>query len=146
VATSSSTTTTESADPVLVAYLAFWDLYIDLGAEPPPFDPTSVTARLDELTTGAATQQLFSFFQNNATTGLVLRGDVDHSPTVVANDGAAAVVEDCLDDRLGVYRVADDTRVDSDDPNRHLYTVKLQQEGGQWRVEAVSKAPDPCTV
>lgn len=131
---------------MLVAYLAFWDLYIDLGGTPPPFDPATVTPRLETLTTGAATEQLFGFFQNNATTGLVVRGDIDHSPTVITNDGSSAVVEDCLDDRLGVYRLADDVRIDTDDPNRHLYTVRLEQTDGQWRVESVSKAAEPCTV
>lgn len=143
---SASTTTTEATDQVLVAYLAFWDLYIDLGGTPPPFDPAAVSSRLAELTTGAEIQQLFDFLQNNATTGLVLRGDLEHSPTVTSNDGTVAVVEDCMDDRLGVYRVADDVRTDTDDPNRHLYTVTLRQEGGQWRVETVSMGSEPCTV
>lgn len=143
---SASTTTTEPTDQVLVAYLAFWDLYIDLGGTPPPFDPAAVSSRLAELTTGAEIQQLFDFLQNNATTGLVLRGDLEHSPTVTSNDGTVAVVEDCMDDRLGVYRVADDVRTDTDDPNRHLYTVTLRQEGGQWRVETVSMGSEPCTV
>jgi len=145
-ASSSSTTTTEVGDPVLAAYLAFWDLYVELGGTPPPFDPAAVSPRLAELTTGAETQQLFDFLQNNATAGLVLRGDLDHSPTVISNDGTVAVVEDCLDDRLGVYRVADDARTDTDDPNRHLYTVTLRQEGGRWRVDTVSMGSEPCTV
>lgn len=131
---------------MLAAYLAFWDLYVKLGGTPPPFDPAAVSPRLAELTTGAETQQLFDFLQNNATAGLVLRGDLDHSPTVISNDGAVAVVEDCMDDRLGVYRVADDVRTDTDDPNRHLYTVTLRQDGGQWRVETVSMGSEPCTV
>jgi hypothetical protein len=140
----SSTTTEVTADPVLVAYLAFWDVYVALGGTPPPFDPAAVTDRLREVTTGAETQQLFDFLQNNAATGLVLRGDLDHSPTVVSNDGTVAVVEDCLDDRLGVYRIADDVRIDTDDPDRRLYTVTLRQDG-QWRVETVSMGAEPCT-
>lgn len=144
--TGSSTTTTETADPVLVAYLAFWDEYIALAGMPPPFDVAAVTARLAEVTTGAETQQLLDFFRNNATTGLVLRGDLDHSPVVVSNDGTTAVIEDCLDDRLGVYRVADDFRIDTDDPSRRLYTATLRQEGGRWRVETVSMGSEPCTV
>jgi hypothetical protein len=147
--TRTTTTTTpgdEPADPVLTTYLAFWDLYIELGGTPPPFDPTTVTPRLEELTTGAETEQLFDFLQSNATTGLVLRGEIDHSPQVISDDGTVAVVEDCMDDRLGVYRVADGTRVDTDDPDRHLYTVTLRQEGGRWRVETVTMGSEPCAV
>lgn len=144
--TRSSTTTTEADDPALVAYLAFWDAYVALGEMPPPFDPAAVTARLAEVTAGSETQQLLDFLRNNATTGLVLRGDLDHSPVVVSNDGTTAVIEDCLDDRLGVYRLADDVRIDTDDPSRRLYTATLRQEGGRWRVETVSMGSEPCTV
>ena len=112
----------------------------------PPFDAAVATARLDELTTGAERTQLFDFFQKNAATGLVLRGEIDHSPTVVSLDDPTAVVQDCMDDRTGVYRVADNSRVDTDDPNRHLYTATLRLVEGRWKVETVSMDPEPCTV
>lgn len=144
--TVSTTKTTTPDDAVLSAYLAFWNMYIELGGNPPPLDPESVTPRLDELTTGAEKAQLFDFLQKNAATGLVLRGEIDHSPVVESNDGTVAVVRDCLDDRTGVYRVADDTRVDTDDPARHMYVVTLRQDDGQWRVETVSREPESCTV
>ena len=145
--TSAATTTADPTnEPVLTAYLEFWDLYIELGGTPPPFDPASVTARLDQLTTGAERTQLFDFLQKNAATGLVLRGDIAHSPDIVSNDGSVAVVEDCMDDRIGVYRVADNSRSDTDDPARRLYTVALRQIDGRWKVETVTTGPEPCTV
>ena len=144
--TTGVTTTTVAGDPVIDAYLAFWDMYLELGGTPPPFNAGGVTPRLEELTTGAEKAQLFEFLQKNAATGLVLRGEIEHSPTVASNDGSVAVVRDCLDDRIGVYRVADDSRVDTDDPARRLYTVSLRQEGGKWRVETVTTGPEPCTV
>ena len=145
--TSAATTSADPTnEPVLTAYLGFWDLYIELGGTPPPFDPAGVTARLDELTTGAERTQLFDFLQKNAATGLVLRGDIAHSPDVVSNDGSVAVVEDCMDDRIGVYRVADNSRADTDDPARRLYTVALRQSDGGWKVETVRTRPEPCTV
>ncbi|MCZ2108279.1 MAG: hypothetical protein LC118_01695 [Dehalococcoidia bacterium] len=144
--TTKVSTTTVAGDPVIAAYLAFWDMYIELGGTPPPFNAGGVTPRLEELTTGAEKAQLFEFLQKNAATGLVLRGEIEHSPTVVSNDGSVAVVRDCLDDRIGVYRVADDSRVDTDDPARRLYTVSLRQDGGKWRVETVTTGPEPCTV
>jgi len=121
-------------------------MYIELGGTPPPFDASKVRPRLDELTTGAEKAQLFDFLQKNAATGVVLRGDIDHSPTVASNDNTTAVVRDCMDDRTGVYRVADNSRVDSDDPARRLYVAGLRQEGGRWRVETVTIGPEPCTV
>jgi len=145
--TSAATTSADPTnEPVLTAYLGFWDLYIELGGTPPPFDPAGVTARLDELTTGAERTQLFDFLQKNAATGLVLRGDIAHSPDVMSNDGSVAVVEDCMDDRIGVYRVADSSRTDTDDPARRLYTVALRQSDGGWKVETVTTGPEPCTV
>jgi len=144
--TTEVSTTTVAGDPVIAAYLAFWDMYVELGGTPPPFNAGGVTPRLEELTTGAEKAQLFEFLQKNAATGLVLRGEIEHSPTVVSNDGSVAVVRDCLDDRIGVYRVADNSRVDTDDPARRLYTVSLRQDGGKWRVETVTTGPEPCTV
>ena len=145
--TSAVTTAADPAnEPVLTAYLGFWDLYIALGGTPPPFDAASVTARLDELTTGPERTQLFDFLQKNAATGIVLRGDIAHSPDVVSNDGSVAVVEDCMDDRIGVYRVADNSRSDTDDPARRLYTVALRQIDGRWKVDTVTTRPEPCTV
>jgi len=147
--TSSGPATSANPSPdeaVLTAYLAFWDTYIELGGTPPPFDAAKVRPRLDEHTTGAEKAQLFDFLQKNAATGVVLRGDIDHSPKVASNDNTVAVVRDCMDDRTGVYRVADNSRVDSDDPARHLYIVGLRQEGGRWRVESVTTEPEPCTV
>lgn len=144
--TTEVSTTTVADDPVIAAYLAFWDMYIELGGTPPPFNAGVVTPRLAELTTGAEKAQLFDFLQKNAATGLVLRGDIEHSPTVVSNDGSVTVVRDCMDDRTGVYRVADNSRVDTDDPARRLYTVSLRKEGGQWRVETVTTGPEPCSV
>lgn len=147
--TTESTETSSTApaeDPVITAYLAFWDMYIELAGNPPPFDPATVRPRLDALTTGAEKAQLFDFLQKNAGLGLVLRGDIDHSPTVVSNDGSVAVVKDCMDDRTGVYQIADESRVDTDDPARHLYIVSLRMEGGDWKVETVTTEPEPCTV
>ena len=143
-------TGTTSADPTnepaLTSDRGFWDRYIELAGTPPPFYQASVTARLHELTTGAERTQLFDFLQKNAATGLVLRGDIAHSPDVVSNDGSVAVVEDCMDDRIGVYRVADNSRADTDDPSRRLYTVALRQSDGDWKVETVTTRPEPCTV
>lgn len=139
-----TTSTTIAEDPVLVAYLDFWELYVELGGAPPPFDPIAVNARLEELTTDPESAQLFNFFQRNAATGLVLRGDIGHTPTVLSNDGTTAMVDDCADDRLGVYRVADDSRVDTDDPARRTYTATLRQVDGVWRVERVDAEGTPC--
>mgnify|MGYP007071134430 CR=1 FL=1 len=146
--TSTAVTSSTSAEPdgVVAGYLAFWDLYIGLGGTPPPFDAATITTRLDELTTGAERTQLFDFLQKNAATGLVLRGDIDHAPKVASNDGTVAVVEDCMDDRTGVYRVADNSRVDTDDPARRLYTTSLRLVDDRWKVETVSTSPEPCTV
>ena len=113
-------------------------------AVPPPLPP-----RIPPLP--AAPEPLLPFRKlapliAGAATGLVLRGDIAHSPDVMSNDGSVAVVEDCMDDRIGVYRVADSSRTDTDDPARRLYTVALRQSDGGWKVETVTTRPEPCTV
>ncbi len=144
--TTGVSTTSIAPDPVTTAFLAFWDAYIQMGGTPPPFDANAARARLNALTTGAEKAQLFDYLQKNAATGLVLRGDIEHSSSVASNNGTVAIVRDCMDDRTGVYRLADNSRVDSDDPARHLYTVSLRMEGGKWRVETVSRRSAPCTA
>lgn len=138
-----------TADPsdqaVLDAYRAFWSMYVDLSASPPPFDAVAVTSRLDALTVGAEQKQLFAFLQSNAANGVVLRGDLDNSPTVESNDGTTAVIRDCMDDRLGVFR-ADGSRVDQDVPGRTVYLTQLRLVGGAWRVEQLSTKGESCAV
>jgi hypothetical protein len=142
--TLATTSTTVAEDPVVAAYLEFWELYVQLGSTPPPFDPVAVIGRLEERTTDPETTHLFDYFQRNAAAGLVMRGDIGHAPTVVSNDGTVAVVDDCADDRLGVYRVVDDSRVDTDDPSRRTYTTTLHQVDGRWLVERVDAEGTTC--
>jgi len=144
--TSESTVPPNSNEAVATAYVAFWDRYVEIGSTPPPFDPDATRSQLAEFTTGAETAQLFEFFQNNATTGVVVRGEMDHSPTVESNDGTVAVVRDCMDDRTGAFRVADGSRIDTDDPARRPYVATLRFEGGTWKVERITTEPEPCTV
>jgi len=145
---SASTTTTNSGAPDAAAlrdYLAFWDMYIELGGTPPPFDLAKIRPRLDELTTGAETAQLLDFLQTNAGTGLVLRGDIDHSPAIASIQGDTAVVRDCLLDRTGIYRVADGSRVDTETTDRKTYVATLRSdESGRWRVETISTEEGSC--
>ena len=150
--TSADTSPTSSApapsadEAVVAAYVAFWDRYVQIGSTPPPFNPEATRAQLAEFTTGDETAQLFEFFQNNATTGVVVRGDTEHSPTIESNDGTVAVVRDCMDDRTGAFRIADDSRIDTDDPARRTYVATLRLDGSTWKVESVTTEPEPCTV
>ena len=144
--TSETTVAPKSDEAVVAAYVAFWDRYVQIGSTPPPFDPDATRSQLAEFTIGAQSAQLFEFFQNNATTGVIVRGETDHAPSVESNDGTVAVVRDCMDDRTGAFRVADGSRIDTDDPDRRTYVATMRFEGGAWKVERVTTEPESCTV
>ncbi len=150
--TTARVTTTTSTPPagndaeVLAAVRSFWDLFIEVGGLPGPFDAQAVRARLVERTTGAQTTTLFQFFQGNAAVGYVVRGEIDLAPKVVSNDGATAKVRDCHDDRTGVYRASDGTRIDTDNPARHQVLMTLRKENGTWKVESTIDEGDGCAV
>jgi hypothetical protein len=144
--TTSSAPSPSADEAVVAAYVAFWDRYVQIGSTPPPFNPEATRAQLVEFTSGDETAQLFEFFQNNATTGVVVRGETEHSPTVESNDGTVALVRDCMDDRTGAFRIADDSRIDTDDPARRTYLATLRLDGSTWKVERVTTEPEPCTV
>ena len=127
------------------AYRAFWAMYLELTAAS-AFDAAAVKARLDVQTTGAERDHMFQMLQVNAATGVLLRGDMDHAPVVESNDGTVAVVRDCLNDRTGVFRISDGSRVDQDVPGRTTYVARLHLVDGTWRVEAVSTEAASCTA
>ena len=120
-------------------------MYLDLTAAQ-DFDAAAVKLMLDAQTTGAERDHLFQVLQVNAANGVVLHGDMDHAPVVESNDGSVALVRDCMDDRTGVFRVADGSRVDQDVPGRTTYLARLRLVAGVWRVEAVSTEAGSCTV
>lgn len=145
--TGALTSTSASTDTeVLAAVRAFWDMFIEVGGRAGPFDPQAVRDRLAERTTGAESATLFQFFQGNAAGGYVVRGEIDLAPTVVSNDGTAAQVRDCHDDRTGVYRAADGTRIDTDNPARHQVLMTLLRENGNWKVATIIDEGDGCVV
>lgn len=126
------------------AVRAFWDLYLELGAKPGPFDAAATRQRLTERTTGKELNRLLATFSSNAAAGYVVRGGIDVAPMVVSVDDASAQVRDCYDDTTGLYRVSDGSRVDADNPNRHQVLMSLVLEGGTWKVSAITDEGEAC--
>lgn len=129
--------------PAIAAELAFWDRYIEVTGRTGPADLDGLRVELGEFTTGAETSKLFEFVQGNAAAGRSLKGTMDHSPRLASADETTAVVEDCIDDMTGIY-AADGTRVDTDDPRRHLATIGLQLDSATWKVASVSFGSEVC--
>jgi hypothetical protein len=125
---------------------AFWDLYVELGAEEGPVDAGRTRARLATRTTGAELRQLERFFAANASAGLTVRGEIDTSPRLLTITGAEAQVADCYADRTGLYRIVDGVRVDRDDPRRHRVLMTLVREDGVWKVSAIRDEGPGCVV
>ncbi|NLA36477.1 MAG: hypothetical protein GX868_12455 [Actinobacteria bacterium] len=138
-----STAAPTDTHPAIAAELAFWDRYIEVTGRTGPADLEGLRVELGEFTTGAETSKLFEFVQGNAVAGRSLKGTMDHSPRLASADDTTAVVEDCIDDMTGIY-AADGTRVDTDDPRRHLATVSLQLEAATWKVASVSFGSEVC--
>jgi hypothetical protein len=135
-----------SRDATLAAAVRrFWDVYVELGSAETPFDAEATRARLAQVTTREELNRLLAFFSSNAVAGYVVRGTIDAAPVVVSLSDDAAQVRDCYDDRTGLYRVADGTRVDVDAPGRHQVLMTLALEDGAWKVATISDEGDACT-
>lgn len=145
--TTIATTTTAAGEAALrSAVRAFWDLYLELGARTGPFDGDETRQRLTERTSGAELNRLLAYFSSNAASGYVVRGAIDIAPTVVSVSGDAAQVRDCYDDTTGLYRISDNSRVDTDNPLRHQVLMTFVRENGVWKVSAISDEEDGCVV
>jgi hypothetical protein len=65
---------------------------------------------------------------------------------VVSFAETTAQVRDCYDDRTGLYRISDGTRVDKEDARRHKVLMTLELERGVWKVSAIADEGLGCTV
>lgn len=141
-----TTTTTTREVALRSAVRAFWDLYLELGARTGPLDGDETRQRLTERTSGAELNRLLAYFSSNAASGYVVRGAIDIAPTVVAVNGDTAQVRDCYDDTTGLYRISDNSRVDTDNPLRHQVLMTFVREDGVWKVSAIRDEEDGCVV
>lgn len=144
-ATVATSTTAQGSSELRSAVRAFWDLYLELGTRTGPFDAEAIRQRLAERTTGAELNRLLAYFSSNAASGYVVLGTIDIAPTIVSVSADSAQVRDCYDDTTGLYRVSDNSRVDSDSPLRHQVLMTFLREGGVWKVAAVNDEGDGCT-
>lgn len=151
--TSTSTTTTEVTTTtasvevaVQSAYREFWDSFLELGGMTGRFDPNVVIPILRRRTTGAQYETLFKNFQSDRLADIVRKGTVDLAPKVQSVDGAKAILTDCYDDKIGVYRASTGERLDTDTPDRHPATVELVLEDGAWKIAALTFEDGTCTV
>ena len=124
----------------------FWDRYLDLGARTVDFDPDITQAQLEEVATGAELQTLIDFFVGNALAGYVVRGDIESSLTVLSISDEQAEVRDCYDDTTGLYRLDNDERLDTDNPERHQVVFVLVRVDDSWKVSEVRDEGDGCVV
>ena len=143
-ASSSSTIIVDAGTQLRQAERAFWDLYLELGARRSPFDRRLTRQRLSTRTTGRESARLFTFFEGNAALGYVIRGRVDIAPTIVSVSGNTARIRDCYDDRTGLYRATDGSRVDTDNPARQQVLMRFALERGIWKVADITDEGRPC--
>lgn len=144
--TTPSTTTTDPSKPLVASVRAFWDLYLQVGARTGPFNAAETRSQLGQRTTGQELTKLYDVFQGNAVAGAIVKGTIDIAPTVESITGTTAQVSDCYDDKTGLYRVSDGSRIDTDDPRRHKVLMTLTRVGAAWKVSAIRDEGLGCTV
>ena len=154
--TTVSSTTSTTLDPesaVRAAYRASWVAYIRLGTQAAPFDPKDFKATLGPYVTGDQYDRLFNDLQLLTLKGEILQGSpeaIENKVRVASLGSTTATLRDCYDDELQGYKIArrykvDDTykvdlgsRLDTDDPARHLIEVVMVIEDGRWKVSKVT--------
>jgi hypothetical protein len=140
---SAPASTAVEALPVAVVR-AFWAAYLDLANQPGPFDATSSQIVLERVATGPALDRLLYLLRTNSEAGYSVRGNIESDPRLVSQVGINATVRDCYDDHSGLYRVADGSRVDQDDPGLHLAELGLVHQANGWRVSSIDQSGEPC--
>jgi hypothetical protein len=132
-ATAPSTVGPSGDDPVLAAYLRFWDAVVAANRAADPSLAALRTAAADpELARARAT------VSRNKVQKLSLRGVVDHSPRPAQVTGATATIEDCYDIsgwnpvRLDTGRPVEAT--DESGTGRYRARYTLRRTGSGWLV------------
>jgi len=131
---------------MVVAVRAFWSLYLQLGGRTGMFNEVETQERLRERVAGAELTRLSEVFEGDAAAGLVVRGTIQISPSVVSISRTTALVRDCFDDETGLYRVSDGRRLDIKDRRRHDVLITLTQLGGVWKVSAMRNEGLGCST
>ncbi|MEX1007554.1 MAG: hypothetical protein WD271_06880 [Acidimicrobiia bacterium] len=130
-----------AADPaeraVSDAVRAFWDLYLEVGARPGPFDLTATRAELSQQATGEILQQLLTRFAANSAAGFVVRGTTDVPPHVISVGSSIALVRDCNEQLPCLYRLKDGSRVGEHQPNGRARIMTLVRENDGWKVSEI---------
>ncbi|HTD49299.1 MAG TPA: hypothetical protein VK771_01785 [Acidimicrobiia bacterium] len=132
-----STTSTSPATPIVVAVRAFWSLYLQLAGRTGTFNRADTQERLRTRVAGAELSRLYDVFAGDAAAGLVVKGTIRISPSVVSTGRTTALVWDCFDDETGLYRVRDGRRLDVKDRRRHAVFITLTRMAGVWKVSAM---------
>jgi hypothetical protein len=83
---------TREADPVLAAYLRYWDAVVGANAKADPKD-----AALARVAAEPQLSRVRDTVSRNKTQQLSLRGVVRHAPKPAAVSGGTATLEDCYD-------------------------------------------------
>jgi len=132
-AATASTDAAVSEDPVLAAYLRFWDAVVAANRTADPNLAALRTAATEpELSRVRAT------VSRNKVQRLSLRGDVAHSPKAPTVTGSRATIEDCYDiSRWNPVRLDTGEPVDAVDESgtgRYRARYTLRRSVGGWLV------------
>jgi hypothetical protein len=125
----SHTPAVESAEAV-DAYRAMWRNVAFASRTSDPASPL-----LDDHATGGALTLFRYMLREDRKKGVVTKGRLHLSPTVVSSESARVLVRDCADATDWLHYTKDGTLENDDPGGHHRVDATIRRRAGQWRVE-----------
>lgn len=151
----STTSTVDVRDAIEAAYLAGWDKFVWFGSkeglESPELAgleyPDQFRKTFGNYLTGQRYKDVFEALQPIRADSEFRggRAAIANDLRIVSIEQARAVIRDCYDDNLQTWQRNSSTRLDRDDPDRHLIEVTMVMEDGQWKAATSTPMGDGCT-
>lgn len=151
----STTTTTNPAADIEAAYLAGWDKYVwfgsreglesqDLAGRP---YPEQFRRTFEDVLTGEQYDGVFKALQPIRADSEFRggRSAIENKIRIVSVQGDQAILRDCYDDNLQTWNRKSNTRLDQDNPQRHLIEVTMVRQNGRWKATKATPMGDGCT-
>ena len=134
-----TSTSLSPQDEVVAAYRAYWAAWSKAG-----LTSDSSSPGLLDHTTGVQLNRVKKAFDDYKAKGVVVRGNIELAPRVVAFNPPNASLRDCIADHTLSYDASGQTHDTDDQIRRHL-SITLVQDAGTWKVSDIVLEDKGCT-